>query len=68
MLVAGGGCIPPYYSRKQLSLREVKAETQGRNLGSGADAEALGECHLLAWSSWLVQSVFLHYPEPSTHG
>jgi len=32
---------------------------KGRNLETGADAEATEGCHLLACSSWLAQLAFL---------
>jgi hypothetical protein len=46
--------IAAYYKRK--SGQEFK---QGRNLGVGADADAIEGCCLLACSSWLAQPVFL---------
>jgi hypothetical protein len=41
---------------KNLSPREVRA---------GADVEAMEECCLLAYSSWLAQPAFLLHPGPS---
>jgi hypothetical protein len=39
---------------------EVRQELkQGRNLETGADAEAMEECFLLACLSWLAQPAFL---------
>jgi hypothetical protein len=41
------------------SLKEIKTESQGRNLEAGADAEAMEGCSLLVCSSWLAQTAFL---------
>jgi hypothetical protein len=40
-------------------LKEVRAETQGRNLEAETGVEAMEECCLLACSSWESQSSFL---------
>lgn len=37
---------------------EVEAETQGRKLEAGTDAEAVEECHLRACSSHLAPPAF----------
>ena len=50
------------------SLREARAGALGRNLGGGADAEAMEVQGFLACSSWLSQPAFLHNPEPPAQG
>jgi hypothetical protein len=42
-----------------LSLREVRAGTQGRTLQAGTDTEAVEKCGLLTCSLWLSQPAFL---------
>jgi hypothetical protein len=46
------------------SLKEVGASTQGRNLTAKTEAELMEECILLAYSSSLVHSAFLHNSGP----
>jgi hypothetical protein len=40
---------------RNLSLREVRAETQGRNLVADTKAETMGKCWFLTRSSWFTQ-------------
>lgn len=47
-------------SGDSVSPREVRAETQGRNLEAEAEAEATDECCLLAFSPWLAQPACLY--------
>lgn len=47
-------------------MKKVMAETQGRNLESGTEAEAIEERHLLSCSSRLSQSDFFIAPR-TTH-
>ena len=41
------------------TLQPITEGSQGRNPEAGADAEAMEECCLLAFSSWLAQPAFL---------
>jgi hypothetical protein len=51
-----GLCFHTTVYHQKKSGQELK---QGRNLETGADAEAMEECCFLACSSWLTQSAFL---------
>jgi hypothetical protein len=44
-------------------LKEVRAGAQGRNLKTGAEAEAMEGCCLLACSAWLARPALLHHPD-----
>lgn len=51
------------------SLREAREGTQSRNLDVGSEEEVMGECYVLACSSWLAQTASLwtnHQPGGGT--
>jgi hypothetical protein len=48
--------------------KEVKANTQGRTMEAGIEAEAMEECCLLTQSPWLAQPAFLQHPRVPAQG
>ena len=46
----------------QCIIQRIRAGTQVRNLEAEANAEAMEECCLLAYFTWLVQPAFLYTP------
>jgi hypothetical protein len=55
-------CFISQLSDQTLSLREVRAESQGRNLEVEAEAEVIEECSLLAYSPSLPPFLSLIHP------